>query len=355
MGVLRTLLAVAVVVTHAGQVFGLPMLPGNYAVEVFFVISGFYMSMVLQRKYRGQNAARVFYINRWLRLYPTYIITVIATWVWFVVGWAWLGRMPTNSWSDAYAEMDLGPKLALIASNWTMLGNEVRCLFHWTPDRGFLLFHEYSTTTAADGAVWAGDFGTIGQAWSLGVELWFYLLAPCLCRMRSRYLSILLVASATVKVYLEIHGVMTYFFFPAQICFFLSGILVQRHSFDAAWSAVGRLPKVAALIMLCLWIMWFDAVPFVGERWAFDAFTLVVLAPVFSLSRHSEFDRWLGSLSYPIYLTHMLVMSVCANALKVASAPVVLVGTVSVAVMLVKLVDEPVDAWRQRRVAAALV
>src|ERR1700681_3104577 len=98
MGWMRFLLAMAVVVEHINAVFGtMPgLLPGTLAVQVFFAISGFYMSLILTGKYRD---SKTFYFNRFLRLYPAYFVVCIGTWAWFLFVWIYLGHMPTNPWT----------------------------------------------------------------------------------------------------------------------------------------------------------------------------------------------------------------------------------------------------------------
>lgn len=72
MGTLRLLLALAVVLFHSGPfVFtGSDWVGGIVAVEGFFVVSGFYMALVLHQRYGGR--LRDFYANRLLRLFPLY-------------------------------------------------------------------------------------------------------------------------------------------------------------------------------------------------------------------------------------------------------------------------------------------
>jgi peptidoglycan/LPS O-acetylase OafA/YrhL len=95
MGCMRFLLAIAVVTEHIGpSAVSFALIPGPLAVEVFFAISGFYMSLILTGKYHDRTT---FYVNRFLRLYPTYLIVCVATWVWFLFEWAFLGKLPTNS------------------------------------------------------------------------------------------------------------------------------------------------------------------------------------------------------------------------------------------------------------------
>ena len=79
MGLLRLLLAISVITTHCGPCLGFSPLGGVEAVQTFFMISGFYMAMILTEKYRGPGSYRSFLINRFLRIYPLYWIALILT------------------------------------------------------------------------------------------------------------------------------------------------------------------------------------------------------------------------------------------------------------------------------------
>ncbi len=75
-GLLRTILAIYVVLLH---VFSFPTL-GNYAVSFFFILSGFLMTYIMQETYHyNPNGIRLFWKNRFLRLYPTYWIILILS------------------------------------------------------------------------------------------------------------------------------------------------------------------------------------------------------------------------------------------------------------------------------------
>ena len=72
MGLLRLLLAFSVVIAHTSPVFGYVGI-GGQAVPAFFIISGFYMNLVLSRKYMlCDNGIRTFYFNRFIRIFPIY-------------------------------------------------------------------------------------------------------------------------------------------------------------------------------------------------------------------------------------------------------------------------------------------
>ena len=67
MGIIRLLLALAVLLAHVenAPAFLLRFIPGSLAVQCFYIISGFYMALVLNGKY---SSKRDFYFNRFLRL-----------------------------------------------------------------------------------------------------------------------------------------------------------------------------------------------------------------------------------------------------------------------------------------------
>ena len=86
MGTIRLLLALAVVFGHASAFgiippytpqFGYFPIDATLAVHLFFVVSGFYMGLVLDEKYRNLDGwVWRFYLNRYFRLMPTYLVVV---------------------------------------------------------------------------------------------------------------------------------------------------------------------------------------------------------------------------------------------------------------------------------------
>ena len=349
MGVLRLFLAISVIVSHGGALFGTTMLPGNIAVETFFIISGFYMSLVLSSKYQGVQSLGKFYSNRFLRLYPTYLLVLLTAWAWMLLLWLKSGRLP-GYWLKDYAQMDLLPKLGLIVSNWTMLGSDLRCLFHFSATKGFLFFHDSGIGVAADGARWAGSYGTIVASWSIGLEIWFYLLIPWLARLRTPTLVGIGLLSALCKASMEASGLLSYFFFPAQLGFFLIGVLAERFGRDLPCSRTCRGWGWAACAAMVAWIIGFPFMELPGNHWFFYAMVGGLLPLIFAASKNSQWDRWLGNLSYPAYLCHILVMEVFRLLFKEAySMTLTLLGSLLVSALLVVFLEAPIDRWRQRR------
>ena len=67
-------------VSHAGgAVYGYQLIEPQVAVALFFVVSGFYMSFIITEKYSVlPNGTSRFYLNWFLRLYPTYLAVLVA-------------------------------------------------------------------------------------------------------------------------------------------------------------------------------------------------------------------------------------------------------------------------------------
>lgn len=94
---------------------------------------------------------------------------------------------------------------------------------------------------------------------------------------------------------------------------------------------------------------------------AFAAF-VVFMPSIFELTKNNRFDVFLGELSYPLYLVHLMVIQVAlvfAQVYRGWLEPLTAVGTPYVALLalvvsagIVFLVERPIDRRRQRRVRA---
>ena len=74
------------------------------------------------------------------------------------------------------------------------------------------------------------DFLLIPQAWTIGLELIFYLIAPFLVRRKIRIILILISISVLIRCYIYFildmqHDPWTYRFFPSELALFLIGTI----------------------------------------------------------------------------------------------------------------------------------
>ena len=115
MGLLRVLLALSVVAAHSTPILGTSLVGGRVAVQTFFILSGFYMALVLDGKYRGRGSYRTFLQQRFLRLFPAYwFVLVLALLYWLTVS---LISGQSVGWLATWAAAPIAPG-ALLAT-WT--------------------------------------------------------------------------------------------------------------------------------------------------------------------------------------------------------------------------------------------
>jgi peptidoglycan/LPS O-acetylase OafA/YrhL len=339
-GLLRFTLAAAVVVGHTEAIFGLTSVGGEIAVEAFYMISGFYMSLVLHEKYIGpRRSYRLFITNRFLRLFPIY-------------------------WSVALMVVALGIAQGLYTGGgrWGRLSPyfESGATMHWTSlallaiSNVIIFFQDAVLFVSSD------EFLLLPQAWTISVELVFYLLAPFVVTRSVALLAGILAASVALRFALYRVGLdydpWTYRFFPLELAFFMMGCLSYR------MLGLIRERPVRTWLLNLFWALavggtvFFGQMSFPGKTLAYFLVVAAALPFVFLRTAALRCDAWIGELSYPLYLCHVMVLSVVASssvARSVGTAAPVLVSSIAVAIVLYLAIGQPVERRRQFRVAAA--
>ena len=265
----RFSLALMVMSEHLSGV--VPAQTGRLAVEAFFCISGFLISMVATTRYAGRPAA--FLANRFLRIYPTY-------WACLAVGLVIVMLVPTST--------ALHPSLLV-------------------------------PQTAADWFANLAVFGLTQQtvsrllpaAWSLHTELWFYLVVGLLTAARPRLTYFLLPLSLAVSAYCAFWWSPISFygtpvgnadaFFIGSTVFLLRDRLRPRRPMLVAGSGF-------ALFEFLAW-GWFIGTQTVNEFLGAPAAGLFMLGLWNSrlddiLKPVQDTAAALGRLSYPLFLLH---------------------------------------------------
>lgn len=305
MGLFRIILALAVLVAHTQPLFGLRFFGGGVmAVECFFIISGFYMALVLKDRYRGETER--FYFNRFIRLYPAYwmllTIFLVCAGLYLVTTGRALGALvswsqPQPTWAAPWG----------VFTNLTMAGGDVAELF--------------SRINPADSAD-PNRLIVIRASWSISVEILFYLAAPWLLKARLRnqiacFLAALLLRWTIWKLCGEQWSHWLYYFAPATWSLFLAGVMAH-HLFDR-WNRSGAYQRHAPAIGWGLVILLTAAIItyaefglFHSRGWLFHTIFALSLPFVFSATRQNRSDAWLAGWSYPLYLGHSVVLSLYA-------------------------------------------
>jgi peptidoglycan/LPS O-acetylase OafA/YrhL len=357
-----------VVAAHSrSSILGLPLLQSGMAVKTFFMISGFYMTLILTSKYHADKGGGywLFISNRFLRIYPSYLVVFTGSVLLLVASSIKLHK-PVDRlrlWVDAWHGHH-GWGLVLIAlSQVSIFGMDAVAQFDFSAAHGFGLAGAWGP---AGQEAWR--FNLLRQSWSISVELFFYLVAPLICVAR-RQVQVAIVVAAGVGSLLAYHFLpaplgwdITYYWFPFQLGYLVLGVLsfhllhplFKEGNIHAAWSW-GVLVPFAAVILF------WGRMPQAFADIACIALAFFAIPLLFNLTRKARFDRFIGDLSYPMYLAHipckwvmLAVMGVTTTDSAIVPAWALLLLTTVVAMALVWMVDYPVDRWRQARVAATL-
>jgi len=347
MGVIRLLLALSVFITHTKPFFGLPFVGGRIAVEAFFVISGFYMAFILNEKYTKPGSWRLFLQNRFLRLYPIYLFCVLFTL--FVV--IKIHTDPYLGWSSLL-KLRFSTLLALIVPQITLIGQDIMLFFSVNSHTGFVTFQHLNDPDVIAGS----SFLFVPTAWSLGIEMLFYVFAPFLTRRSNIELLFWMALSLIVRFVLSGvfglgSGPWVNCFFLSELVFFLSGILAYR------FFVVLRHRQVNLFFGKIFWAYLIAAtlalnfVPIVewGRLLIYIVLLIGTMPFIFLATRTTKLDRWIGELAYPFYLVHLLVLHINGQLAWHLSSINLAILSLFVSVLLVVLIEQPVNSWRQRR------
>ena len=370
MGSLRCLLAILVVCTHVQPLTGGPTEYARggavFAVKAFFIISGFYMSLVLDRQYRERTVTD-FYVSRLARLLPLYWLVglcTVACEYFFVPPGHMFYPLASPFAYGAGLQITKLPLLVVIyaaVAVLTMFGLDTgQWLGFGKLDGALSIFPHYGPQATSVMAL-----SPVPPGWSIGIELCFYLIAPFIVRRPWWLIAVLGVASLAFRfglARLDFTGdPWDRTLFPSELIYFLIGVgsyrlylMVPKLKVPFVWFL--RLSPIAMALIITP-IYGFDA-----NNWFLNSLPYAVVALgipfLFDWTNSSEADARIGDLSYPIYIGHMFALG--AAQLMLPAAFTKMLGTswiwlsinvlvaISFAFLLDWLVARPIDNWRRR-------
>ena len=325
MGVLRTVLALMVMINHLAGVF-----LGHYALFGFYIISGYLMTLIMHESYGYTSDGRTrFAVNRFLRLYPQYWTAVLFS----ILVISFLG------WRAARYEYHL-----FMPTSWEWFQNISMIFVDWHP---FTLSQRL-----------------VPSAWTLTIELCFYFL---ICLGISKTFNRVLVWLGLSVVYFA-------------VTYLLDLSWQYRYSYAASASlpfAIGALiyflPKIKlptkGLFLILMVNSVIGALMFREVKWYFwdVGFYLNILICgllVYSIKSggqlfFTKIDQWIGDFSYPVYLLHWqvgalmsyLVFGHTNRGFNLTSFIVFLVSLVFIyglSSLFIKYIDQPIQNIRAK-------
>ncbi|HQT72637.1 MAG TPA: acyltransferase [Acidiphilium sp.] len=296
---MRGIAAVTVLAFHITEYFRLPFKPvhGYLAVDFFFMLSGFVIAHAYDRQLRGGMGFPDFLRLRLIRLYPLAGLGVLLGTAGYLVA------------ASAPGGPDAGAVLQATLANALLL-----------PTRSLLGFRP-----------WAFPLDT--PLWSLSIELLINILYALYFRWLTRasllatcvFGAVLMGATA-----LHYHGLNAGYRWidlwaaAARVVFpFTAGLLMRRALRPSMAAAPGRLARRGAAHATVPLLLLLLAAPLPMEAW-FDiaavllAFPALVAAGAFATPsrRLDPIWKWLGALSYPLYVLHYPLVAGLANLTK---------------------------------------
>ena len=332
-GLVRLVLALIVVFHHLTRYTFL----GEFAVDSFFVLSGYWITLMFDHKYsKKANELKVFYISRFWRVLPVfYIFTILGAIVLLAVGGL---REHYNALPST------GDKSIFWLSNTTIL------------------------------TYYLSKLRILGPAWSLDIEMQFYLIFPFIYyAVKKNTRALLLLTGISFLMFLSI-----WLFFSdslakqtilSYVFLFLIGMVIYRLNvtFSGRTQRVGLMLFIGVLaLQYTLLVMPATAHLFVGTLSGFRVLTLCALAcalPTLANSvkvRSDERDKFYGEMSYLLYLSHWvwlnlynhLIDHLTHKYLRLPYVALFLLVTLGSALAVYYLVDRTSERLRHRWVKA---
>src|SRR5882724_485476 len=351
---LRGVAALVVVVFHLcetyslGDPFAQVINHGYLAVDFFFLLSGFVIAYAYDDRWDSMSIWD-FYKRRLIRLQPMVIMGSIVGALLFY--------------------FQAGPEFPAIAS---------------TPAWKLLLVMLIGFTLVPVGSIldirgWEEMYPLNGPAWSLFFEYIANILyAVGIRKLSNKLLGILVLLSAGLLMHLTVMGprgdviggwsidrTQLHIGFARMLYPFFAGILLMR---------VGKRIHVKGAFPICsLLLVILFSIPRIGgptHLWMnglYEAFCIIVLFPlIVSMGAggsvtgkfFTKLCNFFGEISYPLYITHYPLIYVYTAWVARDKVPAVhgaivgallLSASITIAYVCLKLYDEPVRAWLQRR------
>jgi peptidoglycan/LPS O-acetylase OafA/YrhL len=323
-GQTRFILAFMVIMYHLSASIFL----GGFAVSCFFFLSGYWIGLMFDNKYsKFEQPLKVFYISRLWRLMPVfYTFTLLCL----------LVNFSTLNLGASFMALSGLDKLHSLFANILLLG--------------------YSNSPVK----------ILVPAWSLDIELQFYIIFPLLAYFFRKNRTVLLIITllfflATISFFILPNVPYSYFSYSVFYLFFVG---VSVYHFNIKVSPITE--KVSFVLLLIVFFSQYlipsirvfdkDATSFYRALLNFVMTTLAIPVLIRSIyNRTSDNDKFWGEMSFLVYLSHWVWLipynTLIVHATKLQRVPYV-IGFLAVtflsSYLVYKFIDRPSETYRHK-------
>ena len=307
MGYIRLLLAISVFQGHAWATFPPKVYEfsgGVISVRLFYIISGYLIAFVLTNKY---SSIKNFYISRALRLLPTYYFVLIISIITSICFYIFTNNTFLLGFFAGYNNiLNIKEIILLSAPQLTTLFLDLYGFIGINQDGLFLAKQTWKNVNGY-------QFLIIPQAWTLGIECWFYILAPVVVRNKSLSIFFLILS---ISIEFTVNNSLSFShddpwarrFFPSEMQYFLLGVIAcqNRSKLNIKNETIKRFLYVS----LSLYLIFLELI---GFQFLIYILFAVLIPSILQVSKKLPLDRFIGDLSYPFYICHMFCIHLVSN------------------------------------------
>ena len=235
----------------------------------------------------------------------------------------------------------------LITLNFTILGQEVLSFFSHVQDGPALIFNP-------EGGI-LSQFIFIPQAWSIGMEFWFYLLAPFLFKLRNKQIVIIIIILVTLK-YLFLNEFSNSYNWKYRVHFFeLVYFLLGGISYKLI--KIKKLNQLTRKLIFMMLIIYIVSINLFTDnliiKWGTYLVFSLAIPVIFRLTSKSKIDKFLGDLSYPLYIIHILIIAV-SREFNITSVELRVVFIILLSILISYILNKilnPIEKYRKVRLS----
>jgi peptidoglycan/LPS O-acetylase OafA/YrhL len=349
MGFIRLLLSISVIFGHI-YISNKLLLGGPIALEAFFVISGFTIAYIYQKKYLDKPYL-VFITSRLLKILPLYYFILVISIIVGMLSLQFKFKIETALeplmllyFSHHYYIFLIG-----VLSNIIIIGQDIFLVI----SRDVFLSSQIKLPPLYLLLI-------IPQSWALAIEFWFYLIAPVIFKMKQKYLFILFLICLMLRYALLNFGLKydpwIYRFFLSDLVMIILGIYsYQLYKYQQKFKSSKF--YIIFFIGIIFFTVFYRILPVIEIvhvdifKWIYIISLSLCIPSIFIYFSKNYIDKLCSGLSYHVYLWHILIIQLVYLFKLPARIDGILVIIITLGLSLITYrIFLPLERYKQKRV-----